>query len=342
MSKILGLLLFLFNTLISFSQGEASNWCFGDSVHLQFVDTGIIQRKVSINTYEGSSSLSKNNGDLIYYATPEILSLPNGDSVLLLKGNNSSSQGSLILKRQKDTLFYIFSSNEFNPNINPKLFYSVVNGSGKFQEKNKILLNCCTEQLGAINHQNNNDIWLSTHKRYSDSFEIFFINKHGIICCPLIEKAGSDYSDGSLPWANGVQIKFSSDGQFMAAVTYQYNKIDLFKFNNENGSFLKNSYIDLSDDIPYSLEFSPNGKILYVLSNNLFQYNLSEYSKFKILNSKTILPSINKLNLGQLQLTPDGRIFIANYNSNFISTIQKIHSLKFITIYTGMHFSREV
>lgn len=317
--SFLFILVLVFNN--SHAQKETSNWCLGDSVHLKFVDTGIVQKKINISTYEGSSSFSNKNGDLIYYATPEILNYANGDSVFSLKGNNSSNQGSLILKRPKDSLFYVLSSSEFNPNIDQKLSYSLVNISGKYKVKNEILLNSCTEQLGSINHQNNNDIWISTHTRYTDSFMMFLINKNGIICCPIINKVGSNYSDGSLPWANGIQNKFSSDGKFMAVATYQYNNIDLFNFDNEKGILIANSYIDLPEDIPYSIEFSQNAKILYVLSNKLYQYNLSEYSKLKIKNSKFLLPSVNTSNLGQLQKTPDGRIFIANNNSTFIGTI---------------------
>ena len=55
----------IFTSYISFSQGEANNWYFGDSAGISF-DTGtpesISSPSIKISTYEGCSSISDAEG----------------------------------------------------------------------------------------------------------------------------------------------------------------------------------------------------------------------------------------------------------------------------------------
>ncbi len=303
---------------------QVVNWIFGDSVWLYFNDTGIVQRKSPISTREASSVIVKKRSDsVLLYGTPEIIY--NSDGSILndsLKGNNSSVQGSLFLRRDNDSIIHYFTGENFSSFYRIGLYHHTAIGTNIVT--NRTILHPATEQLTSINQQNNKDFWLITHKGKSDSFYIFPVTQKGVLC-PNILKEGGDYLKGQgTPYTNGVQIKINPQGNKVFALRSENDfsgkfRVDLFKFNKESGLLYDN--IDLAFFVPFHANFSPNGDKLYITNSKIFQYSLMDFSLNSILNSETQITTKGNNSKGDLNIAPNGKIYIAYSDSTHLGVI---------------------
>ncbi len=126
MKKLLLLLIVLSCAQLSFSQGEASNWYFGNGAGLNFdINNGTVTADPSaigtINTGEGCSSISDPNGNLLFYTDGRTVwdrtfqIMPNADYFggLGLLGDSSSTSSAVIIPRPDNVdQYYIFTVDE--------------------------------------------------------------------------------------------------------------------------------------------------------------------------------------------------------------------------------------
>jgi gliding motility-associated-like protein len=125
--KLKLLIFVLFLSLNSFSQGEASNWFFGNKAGIKFnADNSITvlsvnPNPIAINTNEGCSSLSDPNGNLLFYTDGRTvwdrnhLIMPNGNYMagLGLLGDPSSTQSGVIIPNPANpNIYYLFTVDE--------------------------------------------------------------------------------------------------------------------------------------------------------------------------------------------------------------------------------------
>ncbi len=303
---------------------QVKNWVFGDSVWLHFSDLGVISRKININTREASSLISKNNSDsILYYGTPEIIFNEFGSVFCdTIKGHQSSTQGSLFLKVPNDTIIHYFTSDEFSANYKISLYHHMIIKDQIYA--NIRILNSATEQLASINHQNNRSIWLFAHLAKSDTFYIYPITNNGLLC-PNVLKNGGDYSKGKgTPYTNGVQIKISPQSKYVFAYRSEDDfsgryRVDLFEFNQENG--ILNSNIELKFYVPFHSSFSPDGNKLYLTNSKIYQYDLSKFDATSIQNSELLISTIANNSKGEMNIGPDGKIYLAYSDSSKLGII---------------------
>ncbi|HEU4497095.1 MAG TPA: PKD domain-containing protein, partial [Flavobacterium sp.] len=136
--KLLSVLLLL--SLASFSQGEASNWFFGNKAGIKFnPDNSITVLSVSpnpigINTNEGCSAISDPAGNLILYTDGRTvwdrnhIIMPNGnyEAGTGLHGDPSSTQSGVIIPNPNNpNIYYIFTVDEphhTNASVYPNQF----------------------------------------------------------------------------------------------------------------------------------------------------------------------------------------------------------------------------
>lgn len=117
-------LLLLLWSVFTYSQQEASNWYFGQNAGLRFnAGTGTVTAVTDgqINTLEGCTSISDNNGNLLFYTDGQTVwnqihqIMPNGDYFAgtgLLGDPSSTSSGLIVPKPEDPTQFYIFTVDE--------------------------------------------------------------------------------------------------------------------------------------------------------------------------------------------------------------------------------------
>jgi hypothetical protein len=302
----------------------ANNWIFGDSVWLKFSDIGIFENSLPLEILaEASSSYSNSRGELVLYSRPETLYDSNGKTVASLRGGNSSREGSLILKqRNLDSTFYILSSDEAEKSSTKYLYLSVFDSLNL--DSSLILVKNAVEGLGAVNHLNNQCIWVASHDRFSDSFYFFLLKANAALCCPVRQAIGGNFGNGQLSTSlNGTLIRFSPNGSTLVSLGSESNsigseRVDLFKFSTENGKLGNN--IKLNEQVVLGCSFSNNSSFLYLNNTQIFQYDLKKFIIDSLTNSRVQITT-NWSSLSNSQLGPNGKIYFANYDSSYLGVI---------------------
>ncbi len=326
----------LFVYQIGNAQKEANVWYFGANAGLDFKSgnpVAIINGKM--NASEGCSSYSTPSGRLLFYtdgvsvwdSTHNLM--PNGNN---LKGNSSSTQSVLIVPKPFTfNSFYIFTSDKIGGKEG--ITYSEVNMSynyGKgdvvFWNKNKKLVTPACEKITAVKHANGIDFWLMVHKFDTDTLFAYRVTGYGVLAKPVRSKTGVKIN-GTYSTSLGY-MKFSPDGRKLAYVNYTLDSSVIADFNSGTGRV--SNVWTFHNDKAYGLEFSAQSKYLYISEFNtkkIYQYSAKSTTKSQFLNSKYTLDSNFSNDLGALQLGPNGKIYIAVSNSNYLQSIEAPDSL---------------
>lgn len=309
------------------SQKQANVWYFPDQSGLDFstgeavpLDDGILPWS------EGCSSICDSSGQLLMYANPTTVwnrnhqIMPYGDGLL---GGNSSTQGCLIVpKPSSDHIFYVFTLDEFQHDLENGLRYSVVdmccdNGLGcvMFEHKNILILEDAGEKLAATYHSNGVDIWILSREHHSNEFHAFLITESGIQNS-VVSAIGWDNDQNLVANAIG-QMKISPDGSKVAmAVSNQMpNVIQLFDFDNTTG--IVSNMVDLptptNTGSAYGVAFSPDNSKLYIQGmppTGLDQYDISSGVASEIIDSQHHVTWNGPYGGTGLQLANNGKIYV--------------------------------
>ncbi len=327
-------ILCLFITLNLFAQNETFNWYFGNKSAINF-NTPDGEPKVVDNvnfySFEGCASISDSNGNLLFYTNGSLIynnkgNVINNNNKML--GDFHSTQSSLIIKLpNSDNIYYIFTTDaglyadSINKGFNYTIVKSDINGT-EIKELNKPLLKNSTEKLTACYHQNGKDVWIIAHEWSTNAFIANLLTEKGIekqvkSNVGIIQQGDSNLVIG--------YMKSSPRGDKIALTCVTNSYAELFKFDNVNGIISNPITISLGNRVAnYGLEFSPSGNYLYICDANeglISQFNVKDFDKQKIENSEKIIAK-EKNDLGALQLAPNGKIYIANLNTQHLSEIQ--------------------
>ncbi|MBA4241942.1 MAG: hypothetical protein C0448_14545 [Sphingobacteriaceae bacterium] len=329
--------------LDSFSQDKTfNNWHFGANYGLTFnTNPASILNGSALITLEGSSSISDSLGNTLFYTDgvsvydKNNILMPNGFG---LNGHSSSTQSALIVKNpSKNNIYYIFttSAEAGIGFIGCGCFsYSIVdlnlnNGNGDVTSKNILLYNNTSEKLAGYNNQKDSVVWIVTHEYNTNNFYTYKVDSNGVNTTPVISNCGIIGTLVQHPHSAIGQLKISPDGTKIANCTYKYNIFELYDFNDFTGVVSNALAINTNYYYNYGVEFSPNSKLLYVSNTEqnsyIMQYNLINYNVNAILNSAIVIDHQYTFSTpyGSLQLAPDGKIYIAKYNSAVIFLISK-------------------
>ncbi len=203
------------------------------------------------------------------------------------------------------------------------------NGEGKVIFNDSLIEENCIGVSGGY-HKNGKDIWVITYN-YKTNFIVsilfdenglvkekkYFNNYKQFVDLNPLEKRSYTF----------IQIRVNNLSN-KTAITY-FGKVFLYNFDNETGeiTFSNNYNTSLYQ---YGLEFSPNGKYLYILNMlknkealeiqqfNLFKKDEIQIPKTKIIKSYTNR-QINKSNA--IRLSIDGKLYISDNSFNKIYQI---------------------
>lgn len=329
--KILLFSLFTLLTSCFMGQNEAMNWYFGNQAGLSFSTTPptILSNGV-LNTYEGSASISDSQGNLLFYTdgisvyNKQHLLMANGNG---LSGNSSTTQSALIVRKPGSAnIYYIFTEEEL-AGING-LKYSEVDmslaaGMGSVTIKNYSLASPSCEKLTGVQHCNGADVWVITHDWGSNNFRTFLVTAAGVSLTPIISSSGST-ATGNLVRSIG-QMKASTNGKKLGLTVYDNtvaSPVEMHDFNTATGIVTNGMALaNFTDN--YGCEFSPDGTKFYsdrFSANVIMQWDLCAGSNTAVVASMVTLTTSPNC-LGQLQLAPDGKIYVARCNSATLSLI---------------------
>lgn len=323
--RIFYTIIFLFCFSASYAQKEGNIWYFGGQAGLDFnYNPPKVLLDGADGSYEGGACLSDHNGKLLFYTGGETIwngshkILKNGTGLL---GHSSSTQAALILVHPKMLeKTYIFTNDAVGLDTCPMFINIAFHDS--LIVKNKLFLKYGSEKLNAVNHQNNNDIWVSTHSYLNDTFYLYLLTKNGIIDCPVINKLSKYQSEKS---GGQGQIKFSKDGRFISCSFFGFKNRDqtLAKFNSESGMINKYFLLNLSG--VYASEFSPNQKFLYTsdYSIGIHQFDISKFDSASVNNSIKVIKEFGKFDreIRGIQIAADKKIYISKKVNKYLAAI---------------------
>jgi len=321
------------------------HWYFGYGAGLDFSNgSPVVDTTSKIKSSwatETSFTLSDTCGNLLLYGVDTIFS-GNHQFVYDLQINNSLMQMLAIPQPGNDSIVYIFYENSYEQRI----YYAVVNlklngGNGGLISNDSLIGNWntrATQKLAAYKHCNGQDIWIITklgYAPYSKDIYAFLLTSSGLNLTPIV----SNVVQNPLIFENdGGCIRFSPDGSKLVAL-YDYwatsdignpdsNFVELYQFDKCSGQF--SNPLIWNFQTPYYAAFSPDSKKLYVAtfgdydtafigggcgadSSFIVQYDVSNYNINVILSSQFMFYFADTL-FGQMQLGPDGKIYVADIN----------------------------
>lgn len=313
----------------NFSQKEANVWAFGLSNGIDFNSGTAVAILTSMFTTEGCSSVCDSVGSLLFYTNgmsvwdKNGIVMPNGtdlfghDTTSAHHGYSSTQGATIIKKPDSDSLYFIFTASaqgKYLPYCYSIVDMSLNGGLGDVTSKNIVLLANSSEKLTAVNHRNQNDVWVITHPLGSNQFHSFLLTGSGISSAVItsIDTAYS-VSHGCVG-----AMKASHNGKKVISCEWGTpNRVALYDFNDSTG-VLSNSMVwslpGPGSRNNYGAEFSPNDSFLYIScapGNYVYQYDISSNNFATILSSEYDfnLPS-RPYQTGNLQLGPDGRIYL--------------------------------
>lgn len=258
-------------------------------------------------SFGSSATLSDSLGTLLFYANHDTIwgsnniPLQNGIGLMTITSANylnDGYQGVLLIKQPKSNRYYY----HFNNGIftDSRLEYAIIDKSlnmgfgAVITKKNVLLQDSLTTKLTAIKHCNNSDIWITALCKSSvDGYCYFYsylLNRYGINPMPIISKIKINLYSPLMG-----QMKFNLNGNILAFACE--TGVELFNFNNATGLFQHRQTINYMLNNGTGLEFSPNGKFLYV---NNFQIEIANQNVIKLVDN--ILPS-------KWQLANNGKIY---------------------------------
>jgi PKD repeat protein len=332
-------------------------WLFGSRAGLDF---NPVPPPVALNTVgslfapEGCASVTNEFGSLLFYTNGQTLYAQNHTVMLNgsgLVGSPQSVQSAQVVPAPgASNLFYLFTTDADggqgalggggNQGLRASLIDMNANGglgavvTGR---KNILLDNEASEKVIATMHGNGCDVWLVSHRWGTNEFRAYQVSSATDLGNPgaiprQTSAVGSPvlYNNTSqnAPVFDG-QMKISPDGQRLAfASVSRQNQgyVEFFDFDNLTGAVSNVRQIYSNElDIPYGVEFSPDGTRLYVTTYprsvvsagkpHLYQFNLLAGTAAAIAASRTELPTNNpdlgNLGLFGLQLAPDNKIYVA-------------------------------
>jgi len=330
--------LFYFLILLSnilLAQKQNNQWRFGRSGGIDFnTSPPSFVSGASIATGEGSASVADPlTGNLLFYT--DGVTVWNSQNTIMPNGSNlrggaplllsSTTAAVIVPKPQSSTQYYIFTINELGAVGGTQgMHYSLVDmslnsGLGDVvpSQKNQFLLLTTSEKLEAIPAANGQDYWIVTND--NQDFYSFRVSASGVSTTPVISPVGGNFAN------TAGHLKVNRQFNLLASGSLFDRQMRLFNFDRTTGNisnavaFALPTIILNNSPLIYGVEFSPNGKVLYISNlNSVIQYDISTLNATSIENSAYTIVSNSSAQPASLQGAPDGKIYLTEGSLNTI------------------------
>ncbi len=312
------------------------NWFFGNNSGISFnpIQSGGTPVILSgaMESQEGVASISNREGQLLFYTNGETV-YTSGNTIMVngtgLSSSGTSTQSVVITPKPQSDKYYLFTTDY---NGSPNGFeYSIVNmelqdGDGEVETKNIKLINSpLTEKVTACSHSDGESYWVVTHTSGDTNYYSYRLSSLGLTG-PTITSIGSTHNT-----ARGY-MKTSPDCSKLISVLYDEDIIDIFDFDASAGTL--SNFLTITgktfDVGPYGLEFSSDSSKFYVsegAGEKVYQFDLTYTSSTEMLDNVIVVARIGGASFGSLQMAPDERIYLADYDNTNLHIIHRPNGL---------------
>lgn len=339
---------------------DAEIWYFGRNAGMSFA-SGIpvpltdgrlqsLEAATTVCDRKTGALLFYTNGVTVWDATHHVMQ--GGEA---LASDESSTQGALVVPVPgDDSSYYLFT-------VTVEMRYSIIDmrangGLGAVVTKDVLLFKPAAEKLTAAPHGNGRDYWVLTREWGTDLVHAFLVGCDGI-SGPVSSHTGGELlfkrADTGYTFRSTVgYMKVSPDGRrLVSANTFVWipgadftgASIELFDFDDMTGRISNRMILATDYEQCYGAAFSPNSSKLYVGSwmngRPILQYDLSKPDEASIIASRRSIPLTGSVSLGALQLGPDGRIYVAVWQTPTLGIIARPDEVFPLCQFTqeGMH-----
>ena len=312
-----------------------SNWYFGDG-NIHNFNTNVTTNSNAYDSYEGISSVSDDQGNLLFYTNGRNLWDANGNltSNALLEGNEgggtgpvgSASQGVITIRHpfSPDDYYVLTTDDALGATLG--LNYVIVGKDGQVKSGPTRLGGFrTTEGIAATLHDNGLDVWVTVQSsniradiwKTKSNYYTYLLTCDGFSTTPVVSKtqipgiSGDDERGG---------LAFSPDGsKFVQGHPdfwpHSEREITIYDFNNLTGEITNHIHISpvSSGENPYDITFSPDGQMVYFTSGGTgVVWSIDVSSGVK----STMIASLTNTGFGgggfsAIEIGPDGQIYTA-------------------------------
>ncbi len=305
-------------------------WYFGNKQGLNFNTSPptLLNDGQSVHIEGTSVVCDAQTGDLLFYTDGN--TIWDRNQTQMATGLNpsyfSSTQSALIVRQPGSTRFYhLFTT--INQGGGPGRHFVIdmtLNGGlgGVASSNNALTPLNVTEKLTATRACNGVDYWIIFRRNGAgqNGFYSYRLTPAGLNTTPVNSVVGIDIV-GVAP--NIGEMKISPNGRFLASANHSAD-CELFDFNNATGVVSNARTLTLNTlHYNYGLTFSASSRFLYV--NSGWSGPRDSVVRFD-LTAGSIQGSLQVIGrgasaLGFMELAPDGKIYIARYNTKYLATV---------------------
>lgn len=327
----------------AYGQNIDQNWIFGFGGGYDWNSNSVIPNS-SLTTYEGCASISDASGNLLMYTDGTDVWDGNHNLVTTnfdMTGDSSSTQSGVIIPKPGTEDYYIITVDYVGPD--PNLPYNsrmawyeadMVGGvlSSVFPVAGNTMIVNSSEKIAAVRKPcDPSTIWIIGHNFTAGQYEVFAATNSGI--APTGVTLNDQFSS-TLAERKVGSLRFNHDGTLLASAVFGA-RVELMGFDPNTGTFtgtqlkFELSQGGIPENKPYGLEFSPDNNTLYtsvtggasIQHNSIWQFDVSNLNETAIETSRQLVvdygDGIDNLQPGQMQLAPDGNIYVAMWYYEF-------------------------
>jgi len=316
-----------------FAQKEGNIWYFGNMAGLDFNSgSPVALTNSALFAYDNTSSISDSSGNILFYSNGSTVwnknhvTMSNGSGLV---GSNNGGQCVLIVPQPLSNFYYIFTVDQFvgNNGFNYHIVDISQNGGlGQVTSKNNLLFSPSTERIDAFYNCNDNSYWIVTHEWNSNTFNVYKLSSTGFNSIPVTSSVG--FSHAGANYNSMGQLTISPQGDKIACAIYDAALIELFDFDLNTG-IISNPQTITGYNNAWGIAFSPDGSKLYAtkwFGADIEQFDLNAGSIAAIAASVITIgtvtgPGTSGYYVGYLQLGPDGKIYAAKFDDDYIAAV---------------------
>ena len=334
------------------AQRQGNVWIFGGGAALDFNSgSPVLMPPTPMWAYEGCASVSDSAGQLLFYTNGRMVwdrannLMPNG--VGLMGDSSATHSGLTVPWPGHPNKYYVFTVDKLGGPDG--LRYTVVdmalnNGFGDVDtnQKNVLLHILSTERMTAVRKRGSQDaFWLISHDWMSAQWRVFSIDSNGVDTAnPVLTTIGAVHTTNINGSENAIgYLKASPNGKRLAVALHGSNRFEIFDFNDSTGVISGNKALTDPDyDMPYGVEFSADGNILYgscFQSRDLWQWDLLAGNAAAI-KATGVRVGVSPFYLGAIQLAPNGKMYVARCMSRYLGVVDQPNDLGITCAYNDI------